>query len=366
MAHINSDDDNRKRRGGLSLLALIPFLIAVFAVALGGTFLGLQLFGSDTGTTMLEQITVEVIITATTDPNVTEAVRVVTATPDRTQVALPQDILDDLETPAEGTDEASSVVLPTLNATALGEPDSSAAGTATSLPQNCLPHVLAEGDTPFGVAVEYDANPFLLLEANGLTEEDAQFLQIGDVLIVPLEGCDITQLPTFADTVPDEVEAEATDESGNTVTAVATADAQDASSEEGTEEPEFTPTPAASPTITLAPTAADAQIDIIEVFSVGDVTAEGVKIRNSGNTVDVTGWTLTDADGNEYTFRAEQLIFSQTEVTIYTRAGQDTPIALFWGLDTPVWAEGDIVTLLDAGGDVQATIRLDADVITLE
>ena len=114
-----------------------------------------------------------------------------------------------------------------------------------------------------------------------------------------------------------------------------------------------TPDPNTTPAVRLIPATPDARLskfDIIEVFSVGDVTAEGVKIRNSGNTVDVTGWTLTNADGNEYTFRAEQLIFSQTEVTIYTRAGQDTPIALFWGLDTPVWAEGDIVTLLDAGG----------------
>ncbi|MGB1285532.1 MAG: LysM peptidoglycan-binding domain-containing protein [Aggregatilineales bacterium] len=293
-----------------------------------------------TGEPLLKQITVEVIITATDNPDVTPVVRVVTATPDRIEN-----------------------VLPTLNVTALGAPDSSAAGTATSLPQNCIPHVLAEGDTPFGVAVEYDANPFLLLEANGLTEEDAQFLEIGDVLIIPLEGCDIQQLPTFDDSVStadDELETLQAPSNDDV-----TADIEDTEEPEATPTSEFSPTPAPSPTITLAPTAANASIEILGIVNAGDVTAEGVRIRNNGATVNMTGWTLIDAEENEFAFN-EQLIFSNTEITIYTRAGQDTPIALFWGLDTPLWAEGDIVSLVNERGDVQATIRLDASAIDLE
>ena len=99
-------------------------------------------------------------------------------------------------------------------------------------------------------------------------------------------------------------------------------------------------------------------MQILGIEKAGDVTAEGVRIRNTGNTVNVTGWTLTDTEGTEYTF-GEQLIFSNTEVTIYTRAGQNTPIALYWGLDKPVWQRGDVVTLRDARGQVQATLRVE-------
>ena len=75
----------------------------------------------------------------------------------------------------------------------------------------------------------------------------------------------------------------------------------------------------------------------------------------------VTGWTLQDLDGNVYEFRREQRIFSNSEVTIYTRAGQDTPIALFWGLDEAIWEPGDVVTLRDNNDRVQAILRIPAD-----
>ena len=116
--------------------------------------------------------------------------------------------------------------------------------------------------------------------------------------------------------------------------------------------------------ITLAPTAETAQIEIIDVESIGDITAEGIRLRNKGNTINVTGWTLTDAQGNEFAF-PEQLLFSNAEVTIYTRSGTNTPVALFWNLDEAVWEEGDVLTLIDSTDQVQATLRL-PDEIDLE
>jgi hypothetical protein len=78
--------------------------------------------------------------------------------------------------------------------------------------------------------------------------------------------------------------------------------------------------------------------------------------------VDITGWTLTDSEGNEFIF-PEQLLFSNASVTIYTRVGQDTPVVLFWGQNEPVWGEpGDVVTLADADGVVQSVLRLEAPV----
>jgi hypothetical protein len=106
--------------------------------------------------------------------------------------------------------------------------------------------------------------------------------------------------------------------------------------------------------VTLAPTAANSQIMIVSLENPGDLSGEGVRIRNTGNTVNATGWQLMDLEGNVYTF-GELLIFSNTEITIYTRAGRSTPIALFWGLERPVWQAGDVVTLTDARGQILAT-----------
>lgn len=324
----------------MSLRSLVPSLILVFFVALGGTFLALRLFGEQAPSSIQDPrvvpVTVEVIITATPNPNFTPPVIIVTATIDRTQVALPPNLLA-----ATSVAQVDRSAVPTIDPTLLGA-DEAIGLTATSLPQNCLLHVIATGDTPFGIAQEYGANPFLLMEINGLDDEAATRLRIGDTLIVPLEGCTLT-----ADQV-----ASTTGASAQSAT-----DSSDASAEATAEAlPEAQLTATSTPT--LAPTAVNAQITIIGVENAGDVTAEGVRIRNSGNTVDLTGWRLVDLDDNEYVF-TERLLFSNQEITIYTRTGTDTPVAYYWNLDRPVWDPGDVLTLFDRDGDVQATLRIE-------
>lgn len=325
----------------MSARSMIPFLAAVMIVAVGGTLLALNflgMLGNREPNTITQLVTVQVVITATPDPNQTPNVIIITATPDRTQVALPPEIV------AAASTSAAVATRPTLDVAGAQALNPSIAETATALPANCLLHTIQEGDTPFGIAVQYDANPFTLLEANGLTEETATSLQIGDTLIVPLEGCPVDQLASFIGSSTNEEEPTAT-------LAEATS--------ETTSEPNVTPTATPSPTLTLAPTAANAQIQITRIEKIGDVTAEGIEIRNTGNTVNVTGWTLSDADGNVYTF-GEQLLFSNSTVMIYTRPGQNTPFVLFWGLDKPVWSVGDVMTLRDKEGEVQATQRIES------
>lgn len=271
-------------------------------------------------------ITVEIIITATPDPNVTPNVIIITATTDRTQVNVPDNLI--------GTNSASSSSA--LNITPLPLDQTQTAGS--DVPAGCLVHVVGDGDTVFGLAEEYGVNPFVMLEVNGMTEETA-FLNLGDELVVPIEGCPIEQI-IVQPNVPDGEETEA-------VVEEETAEATEAANT----------TPTVTPTITLAPTAVDSEIEIVGIISAGDVTAEGIRIRNNGRLVDVTGWVLTDADGNEYTF-GEQLIFSSSELTLYTRTGQDVPIARYWGLETAVWQAGDVVTLADEDGEVQASYRV--------
>ncbi len=342
----------------MPLRSMLPFLVAVFIVAIAGTFLALQIFGGG-GSAEPERIlvTVPIVITATPDPLYTPPVIIITSTVDRTQVALPPDILESASAANAGGTSAPNTTpgtpLPTLNLADAQQLNPGVAETATALPQNCILHTLAEGDTPFGIAAQYGANPFSLLEANGLTEETSLLLQIGQTLIVPLEGCPVDQLPSFiASSVESADDTEATEE--------ATQDAE--ATAEVTETLQFTLTPSPSPTITLAPTAANAQIEIVGVERPGDVTAEGIRIRNNGNTVRVTGWRMTDLQGNEFVF-PEVLIFSNQEIAIFTRPGQNTPIALFWGLDTAVWGdEGDVITLYNDKDQVQATLRLSSAV----
>lgn len=313
-------------------------LLILFSLMMSLLIVGCTIPTSNDGV-RTELITVEVIITATPDPAVTPEVIIITATLDRTQVAVPDGIVP--ESTGSNSNTAQSGV------TQIPDSDIEAVSSDSNVPGGCLIHVVDEGDTVFGIAEEYEVNPFIMLEVNGLTEDTA-FLNIGDELLVPIEGCPIEEIvpptPVIFDTTAD---AEETPE----VTAEVT--------DEATEEVNLTPSP--TPTVTLAPTAVDSEIEIVEVVRAGDVTAEGVRIRNNGRLVDLEGWTLSDADGNDYQF-SEFLLFSNAEHTIYSRASENTPIASFWGLEEAVWQPGDVVTLSDADGDVQAVLRIPVDV----
>lgn len=237
-----------------------------------------------------ELVTVVFLISTTPDPDASPQVIIVTATPDRTQVAVPDGIVPET-TNTGGTSQFA--------VTQIANGDIAVSSSSSNVPAGCIAHIVDDGDTVFGLADEYGVNPFIMLEVNGFTEDTA-FLDIGDELIVPIDGCPIADIvpPT---TAPLEIDSEEDSE----VTAEVTA--------EETESANLTPSP--SPTITLAPTAVDSEIEIVEVIRPGDVTAEGVRIRNNGRLVDVAGWTLSDADGNEFAFE-ELLVFSNAEHTV--------------------------------------------------
>ncbi|MCZ2097924.1 MAG: lamin tail domain-containing protein, partial [Anaerolineae bacterium] len=274
-------------------------------------------------------------ITATQNPDQTEEVRIITATPlpgTPGVVALPTGLIESL-------DATTAAAAPTINPTLIGA-DAGLQGTATALPPNCILHTVAEGDTPFGIAEEYGADGTQLMEVNGLTEETASLMQIGDVLIVPLEGCPLTA----ADVVQVEDATEIPPEDLETATPAGSP----------TEAPTATPTPSQVPSATLPPTATNAQVEIVRVLSAGDINAEGVDVRNNGAVVDLTGWKLSNSAGVSYTF-PQQRLFTGSVLTVYTRVGTDTPTAKFWGRDTALWSPGATLTLTDAGGRVQST-----------
>lgn len=310
---------------------LVTFIILNILISLGVAYAVISVATpSNSGQAPAQIITVQLVITATRDPNATDTVRIVTATPLPGQVSLPTEI----------------AFVGTLNATELAggtlPPGDGLApaegGLTTALPENCILHTVVEGDTPFGIAEQYGGSGFDLLQVNNLAEDT--IINIGDVLIVPLEGCSLTPEEVFTPVPAEDVSADTTSAEGDAAAEV-------------TEDAAGTP----RPTLTLAPTAVNASVEIRGVVSAGDVTAEGVEIRNNGAVVDLGGWTMTDSSGIVYTF-TEQRLFTNGSVTVYSRVGTDSAIAKYWGQSSPVWEPGDVVTLSNASGVVQSTFRL--------
>ena len=64
---------------------------------------------------------------------------------------------------------------------------------------------------------------------------------------------------------------------------------------------------------------------------------EYVVIKNEGNeSVDMTGWTISDEANHVYTFPSF-VLNAGAAVTIYTGSGVDTKDKLYWGSSSPIW-----------------------------
>ncbi len=185
----------------------------------------------------------------------------------------------------------------------------------------CLRHIVESGDTIIAIAQQYGVYAGDILLANGLEED--HILQIGEVLIIPVEGCAALTTPTAI--------------------------------------PEPTNTPFSltrtAPTVTLAATAVNAQVEITNAQFPGDVNSEAVEIRNLGNVVNLQGWTLVNERGDSFLF-PEFRMQQGSLVRIFSRQGQNTPAALYWGRELPAWRDGETITLLDSTGQVQSTFRV--------
>lgn len=207
--------------------------------------------------------------------------------------------------------------------------DQSVADAPSASPTNingCQQYAVKKGDISGTIADNFGVSLADLYAANGLKGPNP-LLQIGQVLVIPLNGCGLsTPTPTIT---PTDI---------------------------------VTDTPTPQPSSTLAPTGivTAASISIAEVIKPGDITAEGVKLHNGGtDIVDLTNWTLSDGHGNIFTFPAYR-IFGGGDVLVNTRAGaQNTPRQLFWGRSTPLWGNaGTVVTLTDATGAIQTTFAV--------
>jgi LysM repeat protein len=97
---------------------------------------------------------------------------------------------------------------------------------------------------------------------------------------------------------------------------------------------------------------------IDSVIGAGDLDSERVLLKHRGEgELSLVGWRLEDSKGNVFVFpQFPQLtLFSGGAVNVYTKAGVNTVVDMYWGLDHPVWEASDAIFLKDVQGNVRST-----------
>jgi LysM repeat protein len=206
----------------------------------------------------------------------------------------------------------SSVQLPL--ATVELTPQSSPTPTEIPRPLGPVEEYQVEfGDTLGLIAEQYDVSVEEIMQVNQLT--DANSLAVGMVLYIPLKG-----------------------ENAPTVT----------------------PRPSLPPQVSSTPSGPpqEARVIINSVIGAGDLASEQVFLGRVGDgDLSLAGWKLQDEDGNEFVFPQLEL-YQGGAVLVWTKAGSNTAVDLYWGLASAVWQSGEKVTLRDAAGAVRATLSV--------
>ena len=176
----------------------------------------------------------------------------------------------------------------------------SAIPTAT-LPPSPTPvtYTVGPGDSLGAIALELNISMESLMAANGLANPDA--LAVGQVLVIPQVEGSATAVPEPGDR-------------------------------------------SASPTAEGAP-----QVVIRGAYERGDLQTEFVYLENLGGVATMLGWTLDDGEGSVFSFPSFTL-YNGGGVNVYTRAGTNSVINLYWGFDQPLWTQGKHITLRDGQG----------------
>jgi competence protein ComEC len=104
-----------------------------------------------------------------------------------------------------------------------------------------------------------------------------------------------------------------------------------------------------SGTLALAAVHADAAGDDRE-----NLNDEYIVLENTGTeSLDLSGWTITDAAGHSYTIPAGTTLAAGDTITIHTGSGSDTTSELYWGSGSPIWNnDGDTVTVRNSQCDI--------------
>ena len=208
-------------------------------------------------------------------------------------------------------------VLPTPNVAAPPSgtvpPEAAGASADTAAGDAPVVHVVQSGDTLNRISQQYDVSVEDIMAANGLT--DPNIISVGQQLTIPVGG-----LPTPTVPAPTEIAA------------------------------------LPSPIPTEAVTAGQGEIAIAGITDPGALDTEAVQIVNNGAELQsLLGWTVRDEDNNAYTFGDVSIFGEGAGILLHSRAGTNSPLELFWGLEEPAWRSGETLTLWDAAEQVVTT-----------
>lgn len=99
---------------------------------------------------------------------------------------------------------------------------------------------------------------------------------------------------------------------------------------------------------------------ITSVFGTGDAQKEQISIERIGDgELCLNGWQVRDEDGNTFTFPPQMRLYTNGAViTLATRAGNNSALDLYWGLNEPVWESGEEIRILDPDNNERATYKI--------
>ncbi len=101
---------------------------------------------------------------------------------------------------------------------------------------------------------------------------------------------------------------------------------------------------------TKLPPLSQKTIEIQSVYMPGELNYEKISLKNVGDLpVDMTGWSLSNGSKNKFTFPA-LTIYPNGAVDVYSIAGVNTAVELFWNAPEAVWKTGGKAILIDSDG----------------
>jgi len=191
-----------------------------------------------------------------------------------------------------------------------------------------LTYRVKEGDFLGALAIQFSVSVADIMAVNGLTNPDS--LYIGQIIYIPT-----APLPIVTSTsIPPTIIASTTPR------------------------PSVTSTQGHTPTSTPTIIGQEAQVVIDTVIGAGVLENERVVIRRTGDgELSLAGWLLTDGKGNEYIF-PQLTLYKDGAINLNTRTGQNTVVDLFWGLTSPIWKPGKIISIYDSQNNLRATYTL--------
>ena len=96
-------------------------------------------------------------------------------------------------------------------------------------------------------------------------------------------------------------------------------------------------------------------VEIQNIFLPGEFGYEKLSLKNvSADPVDLTGWRVSNSKGESFTFPSLTL-YPNGAVDVYSSAGVNTAVALYWNHDQAVWPSGETASLIDSAGNIRST-----------